>query len=240
MDTTSYLALSRQVVLHRHMATLANNLANATTTGYRAEHTLFDQVLDRGAGNNAAAFVRDVALIRDLTPGAVVPTGNPLDLAIDGPGYLTFATPDGPSYARGGHLAVDASGQIVDSAGHALLDDGGSPIILLADDRQISIAADGTVSGRSGPLARIVVATFANEQAMERVGDGLYRTAEPPLPAGGGRIVQGALEGSNVRPVLELTTMLETVRAFEGAQRLLDTQHELDRATNDRVIRVGS
>jgi flagellar basal-body rod protein FlgF len=75
---------------------------------------------------------------------------------------------------------------------------------------------------------------------MERVGDGLYRTAEPPLPAGGGRIVQGALEGSNVRPVLELTTMLETVRAFEGAQRLLDTQHELDRATNDRVIRVGS
>lgn len=240
MDTTRYLALSSQVALQRQMTTIAQNLANVATTGYRAEHTRFEQLLMRGSTGEKTAFVQDVALVRSLAPGPITATGSDLDLAIDGPGYLTFATPDGPRYSRAGKLALDAGGQLVDSSGNPLLDDAGAPIVLAADDQRITVAADGTVSGRNGPVARIGLVGFADERLLERQGDGLYRSAEATQSEAGGRLVQGALEGSNVQPVLEMTTMLATVRAFEGAQKLLDTQHELDRSTIDRTIRTSS
>ena len=88
MDTTSYLALSRQVALQRHMTTIATNLANASTSGYRAEHTVFEQLLQRVGEPGRVAFVQDVALARDLGPGPIEQTGNPFDLALDGDGYL--------------------------------------------------------------------------------------------------------------------------------------------------------
>ena len=95
------------------------------------------------------------------------------------------------------------------------------------------------MSGGNGPIARIGVYGFANEQALRRAGDGLFTTTGPATPAEGARIVQGALEGSNVQPVLEMTTMLASVRAFEGAQRLLDTEHELERQAIERAARAA-
>ena len=238
MRTTSYLALSRQAALERQMATVANNLANATTTGYRAEHMVFEETLHR-AGRQRVAFVQDVGLARDLSPGPITQTGNPLDLAIEGSGYLAFATDDGTGYGRAGRLEVAPDGRLVDSNGRAVLDDGGNAILLAADETAISIAGDGTVSGGNGPIARIGVYGFANEQALRRAGDGLFTTTGPATPAEGARVVQGALEGSNVQPVLEMTTMLASVRAFEGAQRLLDTEHELERQAIERAARAA-
>lgn len=239
MDTTRYLALSSQVALQRQMTTIAQNLANVATTGYRAEHSRFEQLVMGGGAGGKTAFVQDVALVRDLAPGPIDPTGSDLDIAIDGSGYLTFATPDGPRYGRAGRLALDAGGQLVDAQGNPLLDDAGAPIVLATDDQHITIAGDGTVSGRTGPVARIGIVGFADERLLERQGDGLYQSSEAPQPQAGGKLVQGALEGSNVQPVLEMTTMLATVRAFEGAQKLLDAQHELDRSTIDRTIRTS-
>ncbi len=109
--------------------------------------------------------------------------------------------------------------------------------MLAADETGLTVAADGTVSGRNGAIARIGVYGFANEQALRRAGDGLFAASAPAVPAEGARLVQGALEGSNVQPVLEMTTMLATVRAFEGAQRLLDTEHELERQAIERAGR---
>ena len=238
MRTTSYLALSRQAALERQMATVANNLANATTTGYRAEHMVFEETLHR-AGRQRVAFVQDVGLARDLSPGPITQTGNPLDLAIEGSGYLAFATDGGTGYGRAGRLEVAPDGRLVDSNGRAVLDDGGNAILLAADETAISIAGDGTVSGGNGPIARIGVYGFANEQALRRAGDGLFTTTGPAAPAEGARVVQGALEGSNVQPVLEMTTMLASVRAFEGAQRLLDTEHELERQAIERAARAA-
>ncbi|MEK0085949.1 flagellar basal-body rod protein FlgF [Benzoatithermus flavus] len=239
MDLTSYLALSRQMVLDRHMTVVATNLANAGTTAYRAEHTRFARVLERAGGSRPVAFVQDAALIRDLDPGPVTQTGNPLDLALVGPGYFAFATPEGTRYGRAGRLELDASGRLVDVDGHALLDASGNPIVLPADARPITVASDGTISGRGGPIARIGIHAFAREEALTRIGSGLYESAESPAPAQGARVVQGALEGSNVQPVLEMTTMLETVRAFESAQRLLDTQHELERQAIEKTVRAS-
>ena len=138
MDTTSYLALARQVTLQRHMATLATNIANATTSGYRAQHTVFEQVLQRAGDAGQLAFVQDVALARDLSPGPVEQTGNPLDVALDGSGYLGFATPAGTRYGRSGRLELDAEGRLVGPEGHPVLDDGGNPITLPADDLPVT------------------------------------------------------------------------------------------------------
>ena len=126
MDTTGYVALSRQMVLQRHMTTIANNIANAGTTGYRAEHTLFEQALARPGEPEPAAFVQDVGLYRDTRPGAVTQTGNQFDLAINGEGYLSFQTPAGERYGRAGHLQPDATGRLTDAAGNPVLDDGGT------------------------------------------------------------------------------------------------------------------
>ena len=239
MRTTSYLALSRQVTLERHMATIANNLANAATGGYRAEHTVFEQTLQRAGRHERVAFVQDVGLARDLAPGPIEQTGNPFDIALNGAGYLAFGTAGGTRYGRAGRLEIDNEGRLVNSVGAPVLDDGSNPITLPQNEHAVTIAADGTVSGRSGELGRIGVVGFANDQALRNAGDGLLTSTETPTPASGTAIVQGALEGSNVKPVLEMTTMLETARAFEGAQRLLDTEHELERQAIERSVRVA-
>jgi flagellar basal-body rod protein FlgF len=239
MRTASYVALSRQTALERQMAIVANNLANATTTGYRAEHAVFDDALHRAGGGRQVAYVHDAALSRDLAPGPIERTGNPFDVALDGPGYLAFATEAGTRYGRAGRLEVAADGTLVDAQGHALLDDGGNAIVLPEDDTAITVAGDGTISGRDGPLARVGLAAFADEQALRHAGGGLLAADAPPVPAAGVRVVQGALEGSNVRPVLELTTMLASVRAFESAQRLLDSGHELERQAIERAGRAA-
>lgn len=239
MDTTSYLALSSQVALQRHMTNVANNLANVTTTGYRAEHTLFGGVMERVGNGQKVSFVQDRALSRDMFAGPVISTGNALDLAIAGDGYLTFAAADGRRYGRSASLSRDPTGQLVDASGNRLLDAAGNPVVVGEADHEISISADGVLSGAAGQIARLAPVTFADERRLERVGDNLYRTDQPPAAPGGGKLVQGALEGSNVRPVLEMTTMLETARAFEGVQRLLDTQHEIERQTIERTIKAG-
>src|SRR5262245_13893970 len=193
MRTTAYLALSRQAALERDMAVIANNLANATTTGFRAEHVVFAETLQR-VGRRAVAFTADQAQARDLAPGPITQTGNRLDVALDGPGYLAFQGAGGVRYGRAGRLEVDAGGRIVNPQGQVLLDDGGNPLTLPRDNTSIAIAGDGTVSGRQGPIGRIGLATFANEQALRPTGGGLFESPAAPLPeAPGTRLVQGAL-----------------------------------------------
>lgn len=235
MDTTAYVALSRQVALMREMTVLANNVANVGTTGFRAERTLFDTVLRRAGPAGEVAFVQDVGTAHDLRPGPLAATGSPLDVAIDGDGWLAFAAADGTGYSRGGRLQLAADGTLTDSAGRPLLDDAGAPIALPAADGEVSIAADGTVSTRTGPIARIGLARFADPRALRPRGDGLWTTAEAPLPSTA-RLVQGMLEGSNVEPVLEMTRLIETTRAFEGTQRLIETHHDLERRAVERLL----
>lgn len=241
MDTTSYIALSRQMALDRHMTALANNVANAATTGFQAEHTLFETVLERAGAPKRLAYVQDVGQWRDTSAGPIVPTGNQLDVAIEGDGYLAFETPDGVRYGRGGHLEIDAAGRLTDAAGHPVLDEGGQAVTLPADDRQITITADGTVANRAGPVGRLQRAVFDNPQALRREGRGLLRADAPPVPAGAEvKLIQGALEGSNVKPVVEMTDMMKATRLFEGTQRLLETQHEIDRKAIDALIAASS
>ena len=236
MDNTSYVALSRQVALERQMAVVAGNIANMNTDGFKNEQVLFEDVLERAGEAGRVAFVRDSGLIRDPAPGPIETTGNPLDLAINGEGYFTVETANGPRYTRGGHFVLGAAGEITTSGGQPLLDEGGGTLVVPQGSGPIEVARDGTVSTPDGILGRIGLVRFADERGLRREGDSLMRTDQAPEPVPLPDIAQGRIERSNVQPVLEMTRMMETVRAFQNTQRLLETHHEMVR----RVIDAAS
>jgi flagellar basal-body rod protein FlgF len=239
MESTAHVALSRQMVLGRRMEVIAHNVANMTASGFKAEAMLPEPVpVDAGHGQRLA-FVQDVGMIRDLEPGPLATTGNPLDLAIEGEGYFTVETAQGVRYGRSGQFRLNEQGELATPDGDLVLDDGGAPLAVPLDAGEITIAADGTLSTAAGVVGQIELVTFADEQRLRKVGGGLYRTDQAAQPAGAARLVQGALEGSNVRPIVEMTQMMATLRAYQGTQRLLDTHHDLQRKAIERMLEAG-
>jgi flagellar basal-body rod protein FlgF len=240
METTAYIALSRQLTLLRQMEVTANNIANMSSSGYKAESLLLEQVPIAAGDGRRLAFVQDRGMVRDLGDGATTATGNPFDLAISGPGYLVVQAEAGERYTRAGQLRVGPEGVLVDIAGRPVLDEGGAPVPLPEGAGRVEIAADGTLSGDDGPFGRLQVVEFERPQALVKEGGGLYRTDEPPLPAEASSVVQGMLEASNVQGVLEITRMMETLRAFQGAQRLIEIHHEGKRRAIERMMSVNA
>lgn len=234
MDTTSYIALSQQMALQRQMAVVANNLANMTTTGFKREELLFETVLEQAGQPGTVNFVHDVATIRDPSDGPITQTSNPLDLAIAGQGHFQVETANGTRYTRNGHFSLSAAGEIVDAQGRRLLDVGGAPLSVPVDDTSLTVAPDGTISNKAGVIGRIGVVGFAGSTGLRAEGGTLLASDMPAGPATG-RIVQGALEGSNVQGIGQMTRMIEVQRAFEGTQRLIETQHDLTRRTVDKL-----
>lgn len=239
METTTSIALSRQIVLRRRMDVIANNIANMTATGYRAEALLAEQVPVDVGPRQTVRYVQDVAVVRDLTPGGMISTSNPLDFAIEGEGYFTIATEQGDRYTRNGQFRLSDLGEIVTANGDSVLDDGGAPIAIPPGSGQITVAPDGTVSTPDAVIGRLAVVTFEDSQDLEKAGHGLYRTEQEPVPAEGIGVVQGMIEGSNVRAVVEMTDMMTTVRSYQRTQKVIDAHHELERRMIERMLEVG-
>lgn len=239
METTTYIALSRQMMLRRRMDIIANNVANMTASGFRAETLLAEQVPVSAGERQTINFVQDVALVRDLTPGAMIPTSNPLDLAIEGQGYFVVGTEEGERYTRSGQFRLNDLGEITTASDHSVLDDGGAPLAIPAGAGPITIAPDGTVSTPDTVIGRLALVNFDDPQTMEKAGEGLYRTDQAPQPAVDARVIQGMIEGSNVRPVVEMTDMMSTLRAYQGTQKIIDAHHELERRMIERMLEVG-
>ena len=229
METSAYIALSRQTALRRQMAVVANNLANMNTPAFKGQNMMFVEHVVKSQGSESfmptkLSYTRDVSQFTDLSEGPALPTGNDLDLAIKGDGYFVIESPDQELYSRNGCFQLDNGGQLVNQQGFPVLSDAGTPIIFGPTDTEITIARDGTVSTNNGDLGRIRVVTFEDEQRLKREASGLYTSEEEPEDAEGPTVVQGALEGSNVEPILELTKMIETHRAFESTRKLIDRE----------------
>jgi flagellar basal-body rod protein FlgF len=231
MENGILVALSSQTVLRRELETIANNLANMNTTGFKRERSLFRPYLavEQGAADPRSDYpvlVQDVATVQDLTPGRLDATGNPLDLAIRGDGYFAVATPEGERYVRGGHFRLDEAGRIVTESGHAVMSDGGQPIQVNIDDTEITVAADGSVSTANGDLGRLRIVRFSRPLALEPTGGGLWMAREAPEDVASPHIEQGMLERANVEPILEIERMIRVQRAYESAKSLQDREDE--------------
>ena len=173
METTSIIAMSRQAVLAREMSVVANNLANLNTTAYKSEKMMFVEHLVKSRGGHSfiptkLAFVRDVAQVRDVAPGPINPTGNPLDVALQKEGYFVVDTPDGERYTRNGRFQLDEQGQLVTQHGFPVQSAAGAPFFFGPEDLKIEIAGDGTVSTNNGDLGKLRVVRFADEQRLQK------------------------------------------------------------------------
>lgn len=241
MDAIGYVALSRQLGLERQLATIANNIANANTTGFLAEDMSFEAVLQRASRDVDIAYVQDISPRPDLTEGEIKVTQSPLDLAIAGDGFFAVQTDAGIRYTRAGHFRLDEENRLVTFDGQPVLDDGDQPIELPGDDPSaVQVAADGTMSMDGEIFATLKRARFLEPERLVREGAMLFASDEAPLPADGATVYQGALEASNVQPILEMTNMMRTTRAFEATQKLIESQHDLSRQTVERLLDTRS
>ena len=238
MENPTYIALSRQNALRRQLDVVANNVANMNTTGFKQQRMMFTEFLERPGMHEQVSFVQDRAVVRDLTAGGTVHTGNPLDVALSGPGYFTVDTASGRRYTRNGAFRMDDQRQLVDGSGLPVLADNGQPIVIPQNTANVEVRGDGTVATELGPVARLNVVTFKREQMMTEVGGGLYVSDEEPQAAPPEtKVAQGMLEQSNVKPVLEMTQMIEINRQYQQAQKMIESEHERMRSVVQRLGR---
>lgn len=228
MDRMIYLSMSGAKAAMQRQEVLANNLANVSTNGFRAELAAFRAVPVQGSGASTRVFALESTVGASFEPGAVTPTGRPLDVAMRGNAWLAVQGLDGTeAYTRAGALDVDAQGQLVTKTGLPVLGDGG-PINVPANS-EVAIASDGTVSakganGRSTTLGRLKLVAPENPNQLTRSADGLFRAAEGDLQRdANARLQDGALEGSNVSAVETMIAMISAARQFEHQMKLLQT-----------------
>ncbi len=236
MQNTSYIGLSRQAALQRQLDVVANNMANANTTGFKGEQMMFREYLvptrssDRAVGGKLS-FVQDVGVLRDVREGPLTKTDNTLDFAIHGDGYFQIETESGMRFGRNGHFRLDQTGMLVNSQGFAVMDDRDQPVIFAPNETRIEVSEDGSISTENGTVAKLKVVKFANDQELKNAGDGLFESTQTPETVDRPNIAQGMMEESNVQPVVEMTRMTQILREYEGVQKMID-------AENDRVMKA--
>lgn len=234
MDNTLLVSLSHQLAAFQSMDAIATNIANVSTPAYKREDVKFEEYVETAppaegqTGPQTVSYVQNVGYVRDLSEGRLDSTGNTYDFAISGKGYFVVQTAQGDRYTRNGHFMLNADGQIVTSNGDPVLGDGG-PINISVDDGDISVAADGTITGSQGQLGKLRVVDFPNERALVKQGSSLYRTSQTPTAADGATIRQGMLESSNVQPVLEIANMIDVSRAYQLTASLAQSEEDLKR-----------
>jgi flagellar basal-body rod protein FlgF len=234
MDRMIYLSMSGAKATMQRQDVLANNLANVSTSGFRAELQAIRSVPVLGSGASTRVFALESTPGYDPTPGVVAATGRNLDVAMRGDAWLALQGLDGTeAYTRGGSLDVSADGTLTTRGGLTVLGDGGP--IQVPPNSEVSIGADGTVSARlpgaaSTPVGRLKLVT--PETALQRGDDGLFRSPDGELAADpNARVQDGALEGSNVNPVEAMVSMIGAARQFEAQMKLLQTaQSDADAA----------
>lgn len=231
MDRLIYTAMSGAKHAFLQQAGVAQNLANASTTGYRAMEHKFRAVQVQGEGLPTRAFVVDASVANVFDQGPLMATGRPLDVAVQGAGWIAVETPDGgEAYTRAGNLQTNANGQLQTASGLNVLGDGG-PISVPPDNR-IAIAPDGTVSGiplfgvpNNVAVAGRIKLVNPPENELVRGGDGLFRTraGTPAEVDPNVKLAPASLEGSNVNPVDSMVSMISLARQFEMQIKMLQT-----------------
>ncbi|MCB1783223.1 MAG: flagellar basal-body rod protein FlgF [Alphaproteobacteria bacterium] len=240
MENGIYLGVARQMALKTSMDIVANNIANMNTAGFRSQTPLFEQYLSRRPDQNSdkLAFPYDYGQFQNTAPGPQEQTGEPLQVALNGPGFIAIRAADGSTaYTRDGNFQRAADGTMVTQAGFAVLSNGG-PISLPANSIEISIDESGVVSNQNGSLGKIQVAEFDNLQGLKPLGDNLYTTNETPKDASGTTVHQGFIEGSNVNAVLETTRMIEILRNYQAVQNMLNNEHDRLRSAIQKLMQV--
>lgn len=245
MDSGSYAACTALVARTQQLDAIANNLANASTVGYRAQHVVFSSVLADAGGDgspldqaiNHYGIVSGTSL--DTTQGALQKTGNDLDVAISGTGYFVVQTANGEVYSRNGSFQVSGNGELVTQTGDPVLGDGGSPVKMAPG--RVSISSDGTVSTNGAVTGKIKLVEFPAGTTLTTMGN-TYYSAPPDTAeeATSTSVRQGFLESSNVNPIMGMVELVTAQRSAEMMQRALAMFNtEIDKTATTDLPKVG-
>ncbi len=228
MDNSLFTTLTRQSGLMREMQTVANNIANLSTTGFRAEGVIFAEYVAELEGVNGGGLSMANASGRlvQMRQGELDPTGGSFDFAIEGDGFFLLQTPDGDNLTRAGSFMPGATGELVNPDGYMLLDAGGAPIFVPPDAQSISLARDGTLSADGRPVALLGLWQPVDQSDLAHRDGVRFAVAGEMEPVLDATILQGFLENSNVDPVSQIARMIEVQRAYEMGQGFLEREDE--------------
>jgi flagellar basal-body rod protein FlgF len=253
MENALLVGLSRQMVLERQLDVVANNVANVNTNGYKADNSLFEEYLTSGAhedefvGNDRrVSYVQDRATFHDFSQGATEATKNPLDVAIDGSGFLVVQTAGGERYTRDGGLQLNNVGQLVTAGGNPVLGTSG-PIVFQPTDHDINVSPDGTITVQEGTArtdsirGKLRLVSFADAQQLLKQGSNLYSAGDgSAVPDVKSQLKQGFIEKSNVNSVGEMSRMIEVTRAYTQIATMLQQQSDLHKSAIEKLADVPS
>ena len=252
MENALLIGLSRQMVLERQLDVVANNVANVNTNGFKADQQLFEEYLSSKAhednfpgASRKVSYVQDRGTYRDFSQGSAQHTGNALDVAISGNGFLTVQTAAGERYTRDGNLHMNNLGQLVTAAGDLVLGTGG-PIVLQPTYHDINISPDGTVTVVEGVnrtdsiRGKLKLVSFADPQQAQKQGNNLYSAAGgvTPQPDTKSTVQQGYIEKSNVSAVGEMSRMVEVMRSYTQVANMLQVQSDMRKNAIEKLADV--
>ena len=252
MENTLLIGLSRQMTLERQMDVVANNVANVNTNGFKADRSLFQEFLTSGAHEDnfvgrdrRVSYVAEGSGFHDFTQGPTEQTKNPLDVAIDGGGFLVVQTPAGERYTRDGGLQINNQGQLVTASGNQVLGSSG-PIVFQPTDHDVNIAADGNITVVEGinridsVRGKLRLVSFADAQKLLKEGSNLYAPGEGAAaqPDTASKVRQGFVEKSNVNSVVEMSRMIEVTRTYTQISNLLQQQSDLHKSAIEKLADV--
>jgi len=209
------------------------------TPAYKAERLIFIEHLQKPINNDNQSFAQDIGTMRNTSEGPLVKTDNPFDLAVSGDGYFTVETPLGNRYTRHGRFQLDAESRLVTGQGNPVLDSGGSPINIPANGGRVEISGDGTLSTDAGPIAKLGLVKFEDEQQLRRSANNLYIAPDDqePQEVEKPKIAQGMLEESNVQAISELNEMIKIHRSHQSLGRAIQQEHERQMKAISRISR---
>ena len=220
---------------------LANDLANANTPGYKADRStqssFGDLLLQNSAtGQQIGSLGLGVGISKttvDLTQGVLTQTGENLDVALQGPGFLSVQTPTGTAYTRDGQLAVDAQGTLTTATGYPVLDTNGKPVSVAGHASDFTVAPDGTITAGGATIAKLAIVSLSNPAKQ---GDTLFSGTPGAAPAGT-TLVQGSLENSSTNPARVMVDMITSLRAYESSQKVI---HSIDETLSRGIDQGGA
>ncbi|MEM9581647.1 MAG: flagellar hook-basal body complex protein [Pseudomonadota bacterium] len=227
MSNSVYAALTRQSGLMKEMQSVANNIANMATTGFRADGVIFSEhVKATGPGQESISFATADGHRVAATQGTLTQTGGTFDFAIEGEGFFQIETANGIRLSRAGAFFPTAEGELVTADGNRVLDAGGAPVFVPADAGTIALAQDGTLSVNGNPLTQIGLVKPQEGATLVREDGARFAVDGDTEPVEDATILQGFLEGSNVDPVNEVARMIQVQRAYEMGQNFLNKEDE--------------
>jgi flagellar basal-body rod protein FlgF len=225
MTHSIYASLGRQHGLMQEMQVVSNNLANSSTTGFKADRAIFSEyIVPRGAGGDSISMGGLAAHSFELTQGGLKTTGGQFDVAVQGEGYFVIQTDRGERLTRAGHFQLNAESELIDSRGNLVMGGGGNAISIPDGSTRIAIAGDGSISA-DGELIDQLRIVVPDGQLLRDAGT-MFTAADGFTDLESPSVLQGALEQSNVSPVLEISRMIAVQRAYEAGQTMLEREDQ--------------